>query len=133
MLFPVLSRDGFGGSLSKEGPEVGGPTGEEEPGRVQRDGFLGFSFKDRPLILNTAGAIPGTMRETLLIISDSEAATTAVLKGATFAFAPDAVAPSLRELLHVGSRSRCSSFVHHRPSERERTQSAPKLESEVST
>ena len=32
MLFPVLSRDGFGGSLSKEGPEVGGPTGEEESG-----------------------------------------------------------------------------------------------------
>ena len=30
---------------------------------------------------DTAGAIPGTMRETLLIISDSEAATTAVLKG----------------------------------------------------
>ena len=71
------------------------------------------------------------MRETLLITSDSEAATTAVSR-ATFAFAPDAVAPSLRELLYVGSRSRFSSFVHHRPSERERerTQSAPKLESE---
>ena len=68
-------------SLSKDGPEVGGPTGEEEPGRVQRDGFLGFSFKDRPLILNTAGAIPGTMRKTLLITIDSEAVTTAVLKG----------------------------------------------------
>ena len=42
-----------------------------------RDGFFGFSFKDRPLILNTAGAIPGTMRETLFITSDSEVATTA--------------------------------------------------------
>jgi len=47
--------------------------------------FIGTGFwvlvQRSPFNTEHRGAIPGTMRETLLITSDSEAATTAVLKG----------------------------------------------------
>ena len=59
---------------------MGGPTGEEEPGFLTGRVFW-VLVQRSPFNTEHRGAIPGTMRETLLITSDSEAATTAVLKG----------------------------------------------------
>ena len=59
---------------------MGGPTGEEEPGFLTGRVFW-VLVQRSPFNTEHRGAIPGTMRETLLITSDSDAATTAVLKG----------------------------------------------------
>ena len=59
---------------------MGGPTGEEEPGFLTGRVFW-VLVQRSPFNTEHRGAIPGTMRKTLLITIDSEAVTTAVLKG----------------------------------------------------